>query len=108
MLLLAVVAVLLTLAWGNPTGRDVMSASFRLLAGILSTPLLLEGAWFGMGAMVLYLYTLRRRHLEGDEWVVMEVEDPPAQAGNPDATDATTTTNRDQGGKSTGIETTRG
>lgn len=62
-------------AWNHPTGNDVIVSSLQLIAGVLSTPLLLEGAWFCLGAFVLYLYTLRRRHREGDEWVVMEVED---------------------------------
>ncbi len=107
-LLLAAVVFLLALVWGNPTGRDVLLASFRLLAGILSTPLLLEGAWFIMGAFVLYLYTLRRRHHDGDEWVVMEVDDAPVPAGRLDPVAGAGTSGAANGRNSPPNECSRG
>lgn len=82
-LILAAAATLFHMAWNHPTGHDVILSSLQLLAGILSTPLLLEGAWFCFGAMILYMYTLRRRHLEGDEWVVMEVDEPDSADPEP-------------------------
>jgi len=59
----------LVLAVVSPGARGVMVEAGRVIAALLSTPFVLEPAFFVIGCALLYLHLARRKRREGDEWV---------------------------------------
>lgn len=50
----------------------VVGESFRMLAGVISTPFFMEASFFMLGVVIVVALNAWRRHREGDEFVTIE------------------------------------
>jgi hypothetical protein len=75
LILLAISTVTVTFLMGWRFIPGWVGESFGTLAGVMSTPFLMEGSFFMLGVVIVIGLNAWRRHKEGDEFVAIELKD---------------------------------
>jgi len=67
-------------AWQiSETAREILAQSIMNIAGALATPFILESSIAIGGIIAVITFNQWRLLRDGDEWVEMEITQPPAQ-----------------------------